>query len=322
MTRNRKPSSPIVIVGCQRSGTTLLRTMLGNHPAILEHPDEPQFILGLYQRFGFEIRDVREAIEYVAGHPYFPKSLSREALESALRPLNPISLADFMDTYLAVWAGDAIHGKQVLLKHPHLVFSLGLVQRVFRDPIVIHILRDPRANVLSQRTRWPQFSIWECAMLWRNAVRSARRWAERTDEQYLEVRYEDLVHQPGVILGRLTSDLCLSFTPRMLDFRQETTLFSDAGTPSQVTLTSPDPTRTHRWQEMLSDDEIYRIEQCCRQEMGWWDYPLSDPEGTKKPGTALLLAEMADYKYKNLGRKAMAQVRIIGWRTGLISKIE
>jgi len=320
MTHTQKTPGPIFIVGCQRSGTTLLRTMLGKHPSILEHPDEPQFILGLYQRFGFNIRDVREAIEYTAQHPYFPKSISREALESALRPFQTISLADFMHAYLSLWSRDSIAGKRILLKHPHLVFSLDLIERVFQNPIIIHIVRDPRANVLSQRLRWPQFSIWECAMLWRNAVRSARRWAGRTDQLYLELKYEDLVHQPKPSLEKLISALDLPFSPGMLVFKQETTQYFRAGASRQVTLTSPDPTRNHRWREMLHAEDIHLIELCCQREMGWWEYPLFKQGGKAKPPTSRVMAEMAMYLYKNNGRKALAQARKFGWRAGLISR--
>ena len=62
--------SPIILLGCRRSGTTLLRKIFSKHPDIITPPDEPQFILGLYQRFGHKINNKFLALEYIKNHKY------------------------------------------------------------------------------------------------------------------------------------------------------------------------------------------------------------------------------------------------------------
>lgn len=54
--KNKLPLQPILVFGCRRSGTTLLRSMLAQHPDLLVHPKEPQFILTLRDRFGEVLR--------------------------------------------------------------------------------------------------------------------------------------------------------------------------------------------------------------------------------------------------------------------------
>ena len=66
----------IIVTGCRRSGTTLLKSMLSQHPALLVHPDEPQFILQGWKRFGDSINSVEPAIDFYVSHDYVASDLN------------------------------------------------------------------------------------------------------------------------------------------------------------------------------------------------------------------------------------------------------
>ncbi len=311
--------NPIVLVGCQRSGTSLLRAMMGKHPGMLEHPAEPQFLLGLYHRFGLRIRDRSKALAYVASHPYLPPSVKPETLWAAYEDSDAQTLRNFVQRYLHVWGGDELKTKVPVLKHPQLIFHLDLVMDLFPDAAVIHIVRDPRANVSSQRARWPQFSIWECAMQWKTAVTTARSWGQHHERQYHEIQYEHLVQSPQAAMKTLLSELGIAFSEQMLSIDYETDVFSRGEPVEKVRFTSTDPKRIRLWEHVLSPLEIRRIEFCCQKEMAWWNYEPLRPDVSKGILVARISAEWLHYQLRMGGRKVKAAARHIGWRSGIVS---
>lgn len=300
-----KTRAPIVIVGCRRSGTTLLRTILEGHPDLLVHPDEPQFFLELYRRYGFSKMNAKSAVEHVLDHPYHAPNVHAQAFSGAGSKLDLIELARL---YVDDWkAGQG--KKRLVLKHPQLVFHLEAVSRLFPGCTIINIIRDPRANVSSQRTRWPQFSVWTCAMYWRNAVRAAGVWGARHPERYLSISYEALVQDPEPTVRRLCDGLCLSFTERLLTFRQSEVMFGPGGSTQIKEFTAPDPSHKDLWKQRLSREDVQLIEYCCAQEMAELGY---DPVTAKKLSLPLQLRrfrEQIAYRFYTAGKQIKNAVR-------------
>ena len=61
---------PLIVVGCARSGTTMLQLMLDRHPRIAI-PSETRFLMGLYRKRGEfgDLRDdrsLRDALRFIA----------------------------------------------------------------------------------------------------------------------------------------------------------------------------------------------------------------------------------------------------------------
>lgn len=310
-------TAPVVITGCQRSGTTLLRVMLGRHGALLEHPDEPQFILELYKRHGRTIKNTAAAISYIANHRYASDSVSDLALQEALQPNSEFLLKDLIQAYIRIWAGETVNVKRPILKDPALIYHLPLVRHLFPEAIIVHIIRDPRANVFSQIRRWPRITVWQASELWKRAVILGHQWATTRDKHYLEVHYENLVQNPAEELQSLCRHLQISYTNEMLSFEQEATLFAPDGTPRQVTHRTIDPSRLYLWKEHLTPADIRLIEDCCGQEMNIHDYPLQNPTVTFLPYTLRLIRERAYYRFKMSGKFTKAMWRMLLWRFNL-----
>ncbi len=294
--------------------------MLGGHPAILAHPDEPQFLLGLYQRFGLTIRNVSEAIRYLASHPYFPLTLDKQRIQDTFQRTEYVSLADFIQTYLALWCDGSGPLKALILKHPELVYNLDFVEAVFDNPVIIHIVRDPRANVFSQRTRWPKLSVWECAVRWKTAVRTARTWGERNKRSYHEVRFKDLVTRPKSSLETLLAALDIPFSDNVLRFEHQSTVYKQNQPNQIVKYTATDPSKIDYWQHKLSNEDMRLIEMCCRIEMKWWGYAPENPQVSSRAISRRIWVEQNGYRLKQIGRAGKAFARKIGWRTGWISR--
>ena len=270
-------TSPILITGCRRSGTTLLRTMLAGHPDLLVHPDEPQFFLELYQRFGTQIPDIKLAIQHVAQHPYRADTVTPERLADAFEKVNTLPLKDFSQTYLGLWGGSALETHRPVIKHPALIFYLDLVFDLFPNATVIHLVRDPRANISSQRARWRRATLWDCIGWWQDSARIGHAQAKNYPERCIEITYEELVKEPETSLKTVCEVLDLSYSTHLLDFELHTTSYTQ-GKAKTETFTHPDPSRLDLWKQSLTPLEVAVIEETCKDEMAWWGYTPTYPK--------------------------------------------
>jgi hypothetical protein len=293
---------PILITGCRRSGTTLLRAMLNQHPALLAHPAEPQFILDLYRRFGRYIYDVPQAVGYVRDHPHRAATITPEALHDVYGNSKQLWLQEFVQRYLSVFSGDERSRKRLVLKDPYFIRHLGLVFDLWPEATVIHVVRDPRANVSSQRARWPKASLWECIMWWREAARVGHNLAGRQPKRCIELRYEDLVRRPEQTLQQLCQFLHLPYTSELLEFELETISFAPGQEPEAVLFRQLDPARLSQWQKYLSPLAIRLIETACSEEMTWYRYKTSGPPLPRRVFTAHLGKERVYYQLLKAGR--------------------
>ncbi len=274
--RTIKPT--IVVTGCQRSGTTLVRSILAQHPHLSVHPSEPQFILELWKRYGPVIDDVPAAIDYVNLHRYKAESISPGRLATFFQtPHQPMLLRDFIHTYLQAWCGDDLRHKQVVLKDPAFIYQLDTLDKLFADPITIHVIRDPRANVSSQRARWPHLTIWECAVRWRDAIRAGKTWQQKHPGRYIELVYEQLVLEGEPTLQPLCRALRLPYNPEMLSFQLETRAFIPGQPVQAVSHTGISSDSLDVWKRRLQPMDISLIEACCEAEMEWQGYQPSNP---------------------------------------------
>lgn len=305
--------SPIVIVGARRSGTTLLREILSQHPGLLVHPDEPQFILEIHERFGTVISNVDAAARYICTHRYASRTLDEAAFSTQCASTRALPWYELLRCYFRVWGGDKLNSRRVVVKEPALAFHLDKVRVVFPDAHVVHIVRDPRANVASQLARWTDAGVWECATWWREAVRAAREWQATEQGGYTELRYEDLVNAPEDTLVRLCETLTIPYYSQMLEVKFTTRLFTPGAPPRDVTITGIDRSRARVWRENLTPLEIRLVESRCHAEMMRWDYSLMSPTVPRFHYWLTYVMARVRYLMLSAGRRAKHAVRRLGW---------
>lgn len=294
--------TPIIVVGARRSGTTLLRTMLTQHPQLAVHPDEPQFFLELYQKFGEQSIDTTHLIDYVVRHPYCVTAVDPAGLHHHL-PTPTTTLPQLAQAYLATWLTDPT--QHPVLKHPRLVFYLNGVCRLFPNAKIINLVRDPRANVASQRARWPHLSVWECASWWHNALHASQQFQQQHPQTSLTIRYEDLVLKPTATLQQICHFLNLPYTAAMEDFHLQIRSFSAShkNEAKTISYTRPEPSRLNRWQTQLSNLDIRLIEKRCHPFMAQWQYTPSQPTTPPLPYVLRWLTETTAYSAKQIKRR-------------------
>jgi protein-tyrosine sulfotransferase len=196
----------IVIGGAGRSGTTLLRAILGRHPAIASLPETTVFLQrisapdAIAARLGWDANEITRW-----------QQESRSQMEFIER---------FHDAVLAR------SGRQFWAeKTPRNVLYFRFVRRRFPHARIVHVVRDGRDVVCSLRRKsfakldhLPPDSTaaaCRCAVQWRQSVRAGLRL--RGDPGYYEIRYEELVVDPEGTLRELLSFLDLPWDDCLLE---------------------------------------------------------------------------------------------------------
>ncbi len=209
--------NPFFVVGCARSGTTLLSVMLDGHPH-LAVADELSFVAGLAPRRLRRRSPI--GVEDVVGHPRFRRlGLDPERAQRAVEDRRPSSYAQLMDAVMSAWAAER-RKRRWGEKTPGYLAVVPLLARVFPGAQFIHVIRDGRdvAAALAERTWGPPTPI-SGAAWWRWQVGRRERLARRVPpNRYLEVRLEELIADPTEMLARVCQFLGEPYDGAMLDY--------------------------------------------------------------------------------------------------------
>lgn len=200
------------VVGCARSGTTLLQCLLGAHPRILTFPES-------------------HVLYYAAELPEeAPAALARFTRQSGLPNLpGPPPTPDWTPgdyaRALAALLDDATRrqGKDIWLeKTPLHLHYIEQIAATLPDVRFLHMLRDGLATVASLygvTTAYPDHwagrrTLERCATRWVTDVRRSLRAAEQPGHHL--VRYENLVAAPRPALRAACAFLGVEYAPLMV----------------------------------------------------------------------------------------------------------
>lgn len=207
--------APVFIVGCPRSGTTLLRDLLRSHPR-LTFPYESGVLPVLYRRRGDPASD--RAARRLAADLLGGAGIARWALD--LRPADlqhHRSFAALAGALFEAWArreGKPRWGD----KTPLYATELPTIRRIWPDARVVHIVRDGRDVACSLlRQPWGPASVHTAALMWTRTVAAAGTAGRAIGPgAYHELRYEALVSDPEPALRSVCEFLGEDFDPALL----------------------------------------------------------------------------------------------------------
>jgi hypothetical protein len=272
---------PIFVVGCPRSGTTMLQLMLHAHPRIAL-PPENRFLLPAYER-RHEYGDLslpaqrRALAEWIVASPQFDDLGldSAEVVEAVVAA--PPTLGSAFGTIFQMYArrfGKPRWGD----KRPLYLRNLPTILRLFPDAQIINILRDGRDCVASlKETPWSTDDFGKLVDTWvRSADASTRAARDYPADVYHQVRYEDLVADPEPHLKSICAFLGEEYDPAMARPSE----MAPVAVPEYKTwhsLTHSDVTtdRVASWQQRLTPDEIDRCEAAFGHRLTKLGYQLS-----------------------------------------------
>ena len=203
--------APIFIGGMFKSGTTLLRAMLGQHSAIASGLETYWFDWNWSQRDGAEMR---RTLERLAG--YFDISADAVIALARSAPSPEAFLSTLMDE-LARKEGKLRWAE----KTPGNIAHIDRIWKGWPDAQVVHIMRDPRDIFASlvEAKKWD--SVAEFADRWAATIgRGERLLAELRPgaQSYLAIRYEELIGAPESTMRRVVEFLREPWEPQVAAF--------------------------------------------------------------------------------------------------------
>ena len=301
---------PVFVVGCGRSGTTLLRLMLDAHPD-LAIPPESHFLsrfghnLGRYGTAG-HVDAERLASDIVRTKTFQAWGVPGAEVMPRVHALAAPTFAGVVDAVYMAYA-DAHGAARWGDKTPRYVLDIPLFDRLFPGSRFVHIIRDGRDVAMSLRTvRFGPNEPMSAAAFWERRVRAGRRDGDALGTaRYHEVRYEQLVEDPERELRTICSFLELSWNPAMLDYPERVAGALPDDRRSQHRHEDRPPTKGLRdWRTEMPAADVAAFEAVAGDLLDELGYERGAP-----PPVASLRAKVAMHRARALARRVAWSVR-------------
>jgi Sulfotransferase family len=262
----------LFIVGCPRSGTTLLGRMLDAHPALAVIHETRWIVRFFEKRIGIapDGRVTPEVVAALLGFRQFGQlGIGRQTLEDLIDGTAP-PYSSFVTSIFDAYG--AIHGKVLVGdKCPRYVRSLTLLHGLWPAARFVHLIRDGRDvclsivnwraadRILGHFPTWATDRLSTAALWWEWHVRLGREGRDLlTQDHYLEVRYETLIATPPAVSAEVCEFLSLPYSDAMLRFH-EGRIRADPGLDAKQAWLPP-KAGLRDWKSQMQPDDLERVE--------------------------------------------------------------
>lgn len=273
----------IFLIGSGRSGTTLTRTILNQHPEICIPPESHGALANVVKDYYRKAPQAWSQLVELVEHEFTRhKNLSYWGLDIktwrkqalATKP-GERSLRKLVDLFYEQYR-DRVKPQAKLLgdKTPFNTLRLKWIKRLYPKAYYVYLLRDPRAVAASFKSSGLNTNVEENILRWRNSLEAWKKLTSKGKHKVLLLRYEDLIQYPTEKTKALCEFLNLEFDPEMVDRREG---FSGDGQVAhhQNTQQKVNNQSLEKWRTILSAEELSAVEEALAVEMQEWAYPLS-----------------------------------------------
>src|SRR5215470_9597046 len=257
--------APVFVLGCPRSGTTVLYHMLLSAGNFALYRAESNVFSVLQPRFG-NLRSEsnrRELLRYWLKSKLFQvsgldASLLRDKLLHDCR-----GAGDFLRILMEEMARLQGVERWADCTPDHLLY-MREIKREIPDALLVHIIRDGRDVALSYAKQgWAYPFPWDkgqqlavAGLYWEWIVCKGKAYGGEMGRDYCEVHYEDLVEKPHETLHSLSD-----FVGQELDYDQiQKVGIGSVSQPNSSFDSGRDFRPVGRWAEQMSREELARFE--------------------------------------------------------------
>jgi hypothetical protein len=258
----------VFVLGCPRSGTTLLYDMLLSAGGFAVYLAESNVFNVLALRFGdLSDRSNRQKLlrVWLGSKLFRATGLDVEQIENKVME-ECRSPGDFLEIVMGEMM--RAQGMQRWAENsPETLLYLPLVKRLIPDALVIHIVRDGRDVATSlERVRYVRPFPWEdrqsvisAGVYWEWLVQRGRAYGTQLGADYMEVHFEDLISSPQPTLDRIGQ-----FLEHNLDYeRIRQVAYGSVARPNssfQSDASSAAFNPVGRWRKSFSPRQLSRFE--------------------------------------------------------------
>ncbi|TYP91723.1 Sulfotransferase family protein [Fodinibius salinus] len=269
----------IYILYSERSGSNLLRLLLGNHPE-LSAPVSPQLFdsfIPFADRFG-DLRNKKNSIRLLslmkkyANHPFSDWQLdtSAEEMYSQSAPKSFVEAVDTLYSTKALQDGKSGY----VCKERHLFNYSGLITTSLSAINWVYLYRDPRDVVSSWlKNKMLFFTPYGAAHAWKEDQQKCRSLHLSHHLPYHRLSYEELITLTKQTMTNLLQYLNLDIDERCFQNQQKreeadrNVLWKNLDKPI-------DSSNTQKYRDRLSQKQVAIVESICQSQMQHLGYPL------------------------------------------------
>jgi len=218
------------IIGRPRSGTTLLRTLLDAHPNVIV-PTECPFILQLYKRYNKISNPDKKTIDkiiidlqkvWLFNYIKIDVELLKKSLYEYSGNINYLTLCKIIILHYTA----AFPKEKIILvgdKNPVYAYKFKKTYKIFENECkYIQIIRDPRDQIISLRNLKMEIPITSTvAKNWAYADITFNYIAKKNKDNFMTVKYEDLVTEPEKKLKEVNDFLDIPYNSDVLKFHEK-----------------------------------------------------------------------------------------------------
>lgn len=310
------------ILGRERSGTTLLRSILHQHPGIHIPPEctfiwdlwpvykdfkkwtshsAAQFIndLKLDPRFKFWHTDEELLLKKLSNLP--ETSTYANACQAVLQSYSSSNSGFVSQDDSSSWLGD---------KNPVYVEHVAFLMKLFPKAHFVVIVRDYKdalASIWSTgfEARWTA----SICHKWVKCYEDLKDWQEKFPHQFDIIRYEDLVTSPVTTLKPVMKNLDIEWTDELLEFDKtnEVTLEGVKGKALEFVhnINKPlNPKSIGRWKDDLTPRMVKVADDICAETATKFGYISSN--STNSSSKNYLLAKLWSRLYFNIEKTSQS----------------
>ena len=285
-----KIKKPIFIVGHERSGTSLLRAIIGSHPEVSIPPNDCNLLryYDMRSKYGnFETEEEKWLFinDIKSDHKFKCWPMDWAGLETDILS----KCQNLKEAYICILRNlwDKSGKTRGALKRPTYEHRIEFLLELFPDSLFIAIIRDPRSIVASQkyyngklRKYWKVgFFNTGCivtGMSWNKSIGKIRSFEKKYGKgQILVLSYETLIKSPVETVKQICDFTSLDFSESMLEFDKQFDFKSNSSFSTNTgNLIYKDSLR--KWQKKLTHLEVRLVEYFAENKLVAESYGISD----------------------------------------------
>jgi LPS sulfotransferase NodH len=224
----------IFIVGCPRSGTTLLQSMLNAHSQ-LNSFKESHFFMKNFRRFEIPFHTMKKVYlpkRHIQANlnAFFEENDFEKEIKDELEAKKSSFSTPKRWTEYFVQSLDmhtlAQSNMGWVEKTPMHLHHIPFISENIPDAYFIHIIRDGKNTVASlydvansNSEIWGERTLENCVSRWNDDVSISLEWLQGKHKKHIGVRYEELIENPQEVLRGICDFLGVEWDPNMMNYQ-------------------------------------------------------------------------------------------------------